>query len=206
MVACAATVYAAPTTQVVVNHPTTQGTVNRPTTTVTVTRPTTVAPVTRPTTSAAVTQPVTVVPVSHPVTTATVTHPTTQVTVFHPTTFATSAGESSKAGGSYTPSYKQAKTFNASAAASAAEKPAPTAAKPTGGPAKPGKAGDNGLGLANQDAERDALAAQERKKAEDSQVSAENVLKNTKLPEGFEGKIKQKAFEAEQASKKQGKK
>lgn len=189
---CVAPACARPVTQSAVTRPTTStGTVSRPVTAVPVLRPTTTAAVTRPTTStgtinrpvtaATVVRPTTTASVSRPVTTATVTRPTTVVPVFEPAAGPTNptgkaADKSASSGGSYSPSYKNAKTLT----------PTPKAA--------PAGRGEAGLGLNTDEAAKDKAAKEsEKPKAEDSNASVDDVLKNTKLPPGLEKLLKQKA-------------
>ena len=211
--------YAAPVTQVTVHHPVTADHVQKPYTHVTVSKPTTHSVVTHPTTTAEVNLPRTQVPVlkptthsmvnhpvttavvNHPVTTAQVTHPVTDVSVTHPTTVPAMASASapenkpgkggkmgsSSGSGSYEASYKNVKDF---AAANVAKADIPQAAKLSGGQA--------GLGMSDSNAaEKEALAAKERAKGEGTDLSAEDVLKKTKLPSGLDSMLKQRNFEAE---------
>lgn len=210
---------AAPSTQVAVSHPVTAGTVEMPRTHAAVTKPTTFVSVqhpttfatknppitqvsvTKPTTHVAVTHPTTFSSVTHPVTTGNVFHPTTAVTVTHPTTLPIAELEkvskpgrggldgkmgSSSASGSYEASYKNVKAF------SAADVPAadiPKAVKLSGG--------QGGLGVQDDKAaEKEALAAQEKAKAESAEASIDDVLKKTKLPSGLDSMLKQRNFEA----------
>lgn len=213
-----AALYAAPVTQVTVQHPVTAGnvqmphtnvavskptthsTVSHPTTTVQTNLPRTQVAVLKPTTHSVVTHPTTAVEVTHPTTTAKVNHPVTDVSVTHPTTVpvmaSATAGDnksskggkmgSSSASGSYEASYKNVKDF---AAANIPPADIPKAAKLSGGEA--------GLGLGDaKSAEKEALAAKEKPKAESAEASIEDVLKKTQLPSGLDSKLKQRAFEA----------
>lgn len=176
-------------TNVTVSHPTTQTTVTYPTTQVSVTKPTTVTSVQHPTTQTAVFKPTTTGSVSHPITTQMVTRPQTP--------FGGTMGMNGS--GSYTPSYKKSTKFTPIPTPGQANVPAadpgPKAAK-----LGSGRAG-LGMGTDANAAEKDALAAQERQKAESSDVSAEDVAKKTKLPEGLADKLKQKAGEARKTAK-----
>lgn len=167
----AAALQAAPTTQVTVTHPTTTAVKNLPRTNVVVSKPTTTAVVTRP------------------VTTAPVTRPTTPG-VSSSAALKTSSGlaGSSSKGGSYTPSYKNAKTLAPSAADT------PKAAKLGSGTA--------GLGMTDPNAAQKAAeaASSTKPKAETSQPSLDDVLKKTKLPGDISSKLKQRNFEAAKAA------
>ena len=151
--------------------------------------PQTMGPVSHPTTQATVNVPRTNVIVKKPTSTATAKQPITMVEVKHPTTIPTLSADSSKGGsiggkgGSYTPSYKNAKTV------------APTEAA-TPKAAKLGK-GESGLGKdknANQKAAE--AAASSKPKGEDGQPSIQDVLKKTNLPSNIMGQLKQRNFEA----------
>lgn len=182
--------------------PTTTVTVHRPTTASSVTRPTTAAEVSRPTTAVSVSHPTTVVPVLHPTTTATNVRPTTQVSVHRPgeqglsyvpvtpgvratpaadkpasAAASSSASSSSSAGGSYTPSYKQAKDLSATTAKNISQ--TALSEKTTG------------LAMSDPNAsqkEADARATQVQK-AMSSQVSTDEVLKNTKIPDNVKAAL-----------------
>ncbi len=124
--------------------PVTTANVERPTTATSVSRPTTAVTVNHPSTAASVVRPTTAVPVLRPVTAGAVSRPTTQVEVKRPgetgvsyvpsahkelskvepaasaavaetsSPAAVASTSGSSSGGSYTPSYKQAKDFSAS--------------------------------------------------------------------------------------------
>lgn len=211
LVLLAGYVQAAPVTTAVVKRPTTTATVNHPTTTAIVNRPTTTAVVSRPTTVVPVLRPATTAVVTHPVTTATVSHPTTQVAVTHPgergvsyvptpapapaptsapkAESSASKPTSSSSVGSYTPSYKNAKDLKA--------KDVPQAADML-------KAA-SGLGMTNSNSAQKEADAKSFKveKGLSTQVSEEDVLKNTKLPSNLDSILKQRNFEeAKSAGKK----
>ncbi len=164
-----------------------------PTTNVSVTHPTTTVKVLRPTTAGAVIRPVTAPSMqTKPVTTVVVTHPVTPGSTAQQ--FGTAEGKATSApavptktaatGSSYTPSYKQAKNFDVPKAASLG-------------------AGSAGLGgmTAAQAAQKDRDAqAFETVKGESSQLSIDEVLKKTKMPEGLSSKLKQRNFEAAKMS------
>lgn len=181
---------AAPVTTVKVTRPTTTATVNRPTTTAVVSRPTTTAAVLHPTTTATVERPVTTTVVSHPTTQVTVTHPGERGVAYVPTpapaapkkTSSAAKTTSSSAAGSYTPAYKNAKDLKAA--------DVPKAATVTNAV--------SGLGMTNSDAAQKEADAKSFKveKGLSTQVSEEDVLKNTKLPTNLDSKLKQRNFEA----------
>lgn len=181
---------AAPVTTVKVTRPTTTATVNRPTTTAVVSRPTTTAAVLHPTTTATVERPVTTAVVSHPTTQVTVTRPGERGVAYVPTpapaapkkTSSSAKTTSSSAVGSYTPAYKNAKDFKAA--------DVPKAATVTNAV--------SGLGMTNSDAAQKEADAKSFKveKGLSTQVSEEDVLKNTKLPTNLDSKLKQRNFEA----------
>lgn len=160
-----------------------------PVTEVSVTHPTTTVKVLRPTTSGAVSRPVTVPSVqTKPVTTVEVIRPVTPGAATRQQGWAGGKGTSAPApaaktaatGSSYTPSYKQAKKLDAPKAAGLGA----------------GSAGLGGMTSA-QAAQKDRDAqAFESVKGESSQLSIDDVLKKTKMPEGLASKLKQRNFEA----------
>ncbi len=141
------------------------------------TKAVTVQPVQRPTTpgtasavktNAVVTKPQTVAPVLQPVTTATVQRPATLPS--NTTAFGGTMGKTS-AGGSYTPSYKNAKQLGSSSTSSAASL---------------GK-GEEGLGTKDaQAAAKAALAAQEKPKADKPDLAS--VLQAVQAGKGVDKK------------------
>lgn len=160
-----------------------------PTTNVSVTHPTTTVKVLRPTTSGAGSRPVTVPSVqTKPVTNVVVTHPVTPgasaqqlgQTDGKVTSTPALATKTAATGSSYTPTYKQAKKFDTPKAASL-------------GAGSAGLGGMTGAQAAQKD--RDAQAF-EAPKGESSQLSIDEVLKKTKMPEGLASKLKQRNFEA----------
>ena len=141
--------------------------------------------------------PVTEVSVTHPTTTVKVLRPTTSGAVSRPVTPGAAtrqqgwtggkgtsapapAAKTAATGSSYTPSYKQAKKLDAPKAAGLGA----------------GSAGLGGMTSA-QAAQKDRDAqAFESVKGESSQLSIDDVLKKTKMPEGLASKLKQRNFEA----------
>ncbi len=163
--------------------------------------PTTSVSVSHPTTTTSVQpSPRTNQIVSRPTTTGVISHPTTSVTVTHPQTVATpsktsnttkgsfSAIGSKSAGGSYTPSYKNAKTLTGP------QTNTPKASNLGGG------SNSLGLGADPNAAAKDAAASAEKPKAESSQISIDDVLKKTQIPGDLGSKIKQADFAAGKAN------
>ncbi len=161
-------------------------------------QPKTQVSVMRPTTNVAVTHPQTQVAVSKPKTLTLVNpRPTTTVRVKHPgekplvaapesasasaPTPASSAKTAAQSGGSYTPSYKQAKDLKA-------KNTIPQAAALGVGAA--------GLNMADPDALAKAAAAAKMNmpKAENAQPNLQDVLNKTNMPKGLESALKQRNF------------
>lgn len=181
---------AAPVTNAPVTRPTTNAAVSRPVTSVSVSHPVTSSAVTRPASNAAVTRPTTNAVVLRPVTNVSVTHPGEKALsvatpgfsgAAKPAPAAPSAPPASSSGGSYTPSYKQAKDLKSAQIPKAASLGA-------GG----------GLGITDPNAAQKAKEAEEFevKKAESTQVSIDDVLKKTNIPSDMASKLKQRNFEA----------
>lgn len=141
-------------------------------TTTSVQRPQTVAQSTnKAPTNAIVTKPTTAASVMHPETTVVVTRPTTV-----PSSTSAFGGTMGKsvAGGSYNPSYKNAKTFTPTASA-------------TPGAAALG-AGEKGLGMKEtQGAQKDATAAKEKPKAESTDLAS--VMAAVQNAQGLDKKM-----------------
>lgn len=176
---CAAPLFGAPVTNVSVARPATSSASARPVTAGGAHRPTTEVSVVRPVTAAGVSRPSGSVIVSRPQTSVSVTHPTTSlsatrlgerglssVSASASASGGTFGARSASSGGSYTPSYKKAKSFSSS---------------------KQNKSSDGGLGMTDPNAaqkEADAKSAKV-KKAMSTQVSVDDVLKNTEIPENL---------------------
>lgn len=152
----------------------------KPKTQVVVSRPTTVAvPTHVPKTNVTVSKPTTVAPVVKPTTVPTAVHPAKTGGATE-NAFSGKIG-STTAGGSYSASYKNAKTL-----------------APTDTP-KASSLGKGQQGLGNKDtqaASKEALAAQQAPKAESTQPSIDDVLKKTNLPPDLMSKLKQHNFES----------